>query len=75
MRMGMINMTASPSISSSSSILSFAPLSKLNHLSIDNMDEALPEELLRNLISLRTLYLKNVLFLLKACDISLHFKV
>jgi Leucine-rich repeat (LRR) protein len=57
MRMGMINMTASPSISSSSSILSFAPLSKLNHLSITDMDEALPEELLRNLISLRTLHL------------------
>uniref|UniRef100_A0A2N9I7Q5 NB-ARC domain-containing protein n=1 Tax=Fagus sylvatica TaxID=28930 RepID=A0A2N9I7Q5_FAGSY len=58
MRMGMINMTASPSISSSSSsILSFAPLSKLNYLRMIYMDEALPEELLRNLISLRTLCL------------------
>ena len=57
MRMGVINMTASPSISSSSSILSFAPLSKLNELWIQDMDDALPEELLRNLISLRTLYL------------------
>jgi Leucine-rich repeat (LRR) protein len=57
MRMGMINMTASPSISSSSSTLSFAPLSKLNYMWIQDMDEALPEELLRNLISLRTLYL------------------
>jgi hypothetical protein len=56
MRMGMINMTPSPSISSSS-ILSFAPLSKLNYLYIHDMDEALPEELQRNLISLRTLYL------------------
>jgi Leucine-rich repeat (LRR) protein len=55
MRMGMINMTASPSISSSSSIFSFAALSKLNCMWIQDMDEALPEELLRNLISLRTL--------------------
>ena len=59
MRMGMINMTASPSISSSSSIPSFAPLSKLNYLEIHDMDEALPEELLRNLISLRTLFLEK----------------
>uniref|UniRef100_A0A2N9EI29 Rx N-terminal domain-containing protein n=1 Tax=Fagus sylvatica TaxID=28930 RepID=A0A2N9EI29_FAGSY len=58
MRMGMINKTPSPSISSSS-ILSFAPLSKLNYMSIDDMDEALPKELLRNLISLRTLYLRE----------------
>jgi Leucine-rich repeat (LRR) protein len=57
MRMGMINMTASPSISSSSSILSFAPLSKLNYMWIQVMDKALSEELLRNLISLRALYL------------------
>uniref|UniRef100_A0A2N9I7A6 Disease resistance N-terminal domain-containing protein n=1 Tax=Fagus sylvatica TaxID=28930 RepID=A0A2N9I7A6_FAGSY len=57
MRMGMINMTASPSISSSSSILSFAPLSKLNYMWIQDMDKALSEELLRNLISLRALYL------------------
>ena len=48
-----------PSIASSSSSPStiVAPLSKLSFLRIEEMEEALPEECLPNLISLRTLYL------------------
>ena len=44
-----------PSIASSSTIV--APLSKLSYMNIENTEEALPEECLRNLISLRTLTL------------------
>ena len=48
-----------PSIASSSSSPStiVAPLSKLSFMWIQDTKEALPEECLRNLISLRTLYL------------------
>ncbi|KAL4599792.1 hypothetical protein ACB092_11G152100 [Castanea dentata] len=61
----MINNKASsrnlPSIASSSSSSStiVAPLSKLRFMKITNTEEALPEECLRNLISLHTLYLDN----------------
>ena len=44
-----------PSIASPSTIV--APLSKLSFMWIQDTKEALPEECLRNLISLRTLYL------------------
>ena len=46
-----------PSIASSSSSSStiVAPLSKLSYISIQSAEEALPEECLPNLISLRTL--------------------
>ncbi|XP_050284425.1 putative disease resistance protein RGA1 isoform X4 [Quercus robur] len=60
-RMMINNKTSSgnlPSIASSSSSSTIvAPLSKLSFMSIGNTEEALPEECLRNLISLRTLYL------------------
>ncbi|XP_050284237.1 putative disease resistance protein RGA4 [Quercus robur] len=48
-----------PSIASSSSSPStiVAPLSKLSWMNIENTEEALPEECLPNLISLRTLFL------------------
>ena len=46
-----------PSIASSSTIV--APLSKLSYMIIWEMEEALPVECLRNLISLRTLDLNN----------------
>ena len=45
-----------PSFASSSSTI-VAPLSKLSYMYIENTEEALPEECLPNLISLRTLYL------------------
>ena len=45
-----------PSVASSSSTI-VAPLSKLSYMHIENTEEALPEECLPNLISLRTLYL------------------
>ena len=45
-----------PSFASSSSTI-VAPLSKLSYMNIENTEEALPEECLPNLISLRTLYL------------------
>ena len=45
-----------PSFASSSSTI-VAPLSKLSWMDIENTEEALPEECLPNLISLRTLYL------------------
>ena len=45
-----------PSFASSSSTI-VAPLSKLSYMNIENTEEALPEECLRNLISLRTLVL------------------
>ena len=50
-----------PSIASSSSSPStiVAPLSKLSYFRIAGTEEALPEECLPNLISLRTLYLDN----------------
>ncbi|KAM4073072.1 hypothetical protein ACB094_11G189400 [Castanea mollissima] len=52
-----------PSIASSSSSSSpstiVAPLSKLSFISLYEIEEALPEECLRNLISLRTLRLDN----------------
>ncbi|XP_030962680.1 putative disease resistance protein RGA4 isoform X1 [Quercus lobata] len=61
-RMMINNKTSSgnlPSIASSSSSSStiVAPLSKLSYIEIENTEEALPEECLPNLISLRTLYL------------------
>nr|XP_023894874.1 putative disease resistance protein RGA4 [Quercus suber] len=59
-RMMINNKTSSgnlPSITSSSSSTIVAPLSKLSHMEIENTEEALPEECLRNLISLRTLCL------------------
>ncbi|KAL4601285.1 hypothetical protein ACB092_11G261000 [Castanea dentata] len=46
-----------PSIASSSSSTIVAPLSKLSYMCIENTEEALPEECLPNLISLRTLLL------------------
>ncbi|KAK7827290.1 hypothetical protein CFP56_031217 [Quercus suber] len=46
-----------PSIASSSSSTIVAPLSKLSYMNIENTKEALPEECLPNLISLRTLTL------------------
>ena len=45
-----------PSFASSSSTI-VAPLSKLSWMDIENTEEALPEECLPNLISLRTLTL------------------
>ena len=45
-----------PSFASSSSTI-VAPLSKLSYMNIENTEEALPEECLPNLISLRTLWL------------------
>ena len=50
-----------PSIASSSSSPStiVAPLSKLSYIEIEDTKEALPEECLRNLISLRTLHLRK----------------
>ena len=61
-RMMINNKTSSgnlPSIASSSSSPStiVAPLSKLSYMRIEDTNEALPEECLRNLISLRTLSL------------------
>ncbi|XP_065635041.1 disease resistance protein RGA2 [Quercus suber] len=59
-RMMINNKTSSrnlPSIASSSSSTIVAPLSKLSFMWIKETEEALPEEWLRNLISLRTLYL------------------
>ncbi|XP_050281910.1 putative disease resistance protein RGA3 [Quercus robur] len=59
-RMMINNKTSSgnlPSIASSSSSTIVAPLSKLSYMNIENTEEALPEECLPNLISLRTLYL------------------
>ncbi|KAL4601462.1 hypothetical protein ACB092_11G275300 [Castanea dentata] len=56
----MINSNTSgnlPSIASSSSSTIVAPLSKLSYMNIEKTEEALPEECLRNLISLHTLYL------------------
>ncbi|KAL4601284.1 hypothetical protein ACB092_11G260800 [Castanea dentata] len=59
----MINKKSSgnlPSIASSSSSSTIvAPLSKLSDMYIENTEEALPEECLRNLISLRALELYN----------------
>ncbi|KAL4601289.1 hypothetical protein ACB092_11G261100 [Castanea dentata] len=46
-----------PSIASSSSSTIVAPLSKLSYMYIENTEEALPEECIRNLISLHTLHL------------------
>ncbi|XP_030962816.1 putative disease resistance protein RGA1 [Quercus lobata] len=49
-----------PSIASSSSSSTIvAPLSKLSYISIKETEEALPEECLPNLISLRSLHLDN----------------
>ncbi|XP_050284279.1 putative disease resistance protein RGA4 [Quercus robur] len=59
-RMMINNKTSSgnlPSITSSSTIV--APLSKLSFMRIEEMEEALPEECLPNLISLRTLSLEK----------------
>ena len=63
-RMMINNKTSSrnlPSIASSSSSPStiVAPLSKLSYIEIEDTKEALPEECLPNLISLRTLYLEK----------------
>ena len=51
------NLPSIASSSSSSSSTIVAPLSKLSYMYIENTEEALPEECLPNLISLRTLYL------------------
>nr|POE81592.1 hypothetical protein CFP56_18738 [Quercus suber] len=48
-----------PSIASYSSSTIVAPLSKLSYMFIQQLEEALPEEFLRNLISLRTLHLNK----------------
>ncbi|KAK7854776.1 hypothetical protein CFP56_030619 [Quercus suber] len=53
------NLPSIASSSSSSSSTIVAPLSKLSRMYIQQMEEALPGECLRNLISLRTLYLRN----------------